>query len=346
MNKKIIEQFELLIKQIESEYLYAQAENQIDEINMHRFRLISMKKIIKIIKGLDFEITSADDLDGIKGINKGTTKRITEILENGFLSEIEEKYSKEKNRKIEGIRELEEIIGVGSSLARKLVSEHGICSIDELRENIDNGNIKVNKKIMLGLKYHGVVKGNIPRKEIELIEKKINEISNKINNKLKIIVCGSYRRGKKTSGDIDILLYHPDFKVKGKDLGEENYLVTLVKELTKKKIIVDHLTDKNVKTKYMGFCKLGSNPVRRIDIRFIPFTSLATAMLYFTGPYELNTIMRSEAKKKEMILNEYGLYTVSEDGDKHLIKTKTEEDVFKKLKMKYIEPSERELYSR
>ena len=49
--------------------------------------------------------------------------------------------------------------------------------------------------------------------------------------------------------------------------------------------------------KYMGMCKYQDNPVRRIDIRFIPFTSVGAAKLYFTGSGEFNKNMRTFAIK-------------------------------------------------
>ncbi len=142
-------------------------------------------------------------------------------------------------------------------------------------------------------------------------------------------------------------MYHPDAKTMDyvKNPGKyniESYLEIFIDNLTQQGFLLDHLTDKNYKMKYMGFSKFKNNPVRRIDIRFISHESLPTAMLYFTGPYELNTIMRNAAKKRKLILNEYGLYK-KDTGEE--IKIKSESDVFLKLGMKYLEPSEREKFS-
>ena len=48
----------------------------------------------------------------------------------------------------------------------------------------------------------------------------------------------------------------------------------------------------------MGMCKIGDNPVRRIDIRFVPYESKA-AILYFTGSGEFNRIMRKWVFNKD-----------------------------------------------
>ena len=46
-----------------------------------------------------------------------------------------------------------------------------------------------------------------------------------------------------------------------------------------------------------------------------------------------------------MKLNRYGLYKVDAAGNSELLVTKTEQDIFKLLGMKYLTPEEREKYS-
>lgn len=350
MNALIIEQFNLLLKQIQAEYLNAQVENNPKEMQMHQFRLKSMKNAVNAIKKLDFEITDDADVKGVSGIGEGTRRRIKEILTTGTLSELKNKYDKKKQDKIDSIQELEQIIGIGTSIAKVLVLKHNIKSIDDLKKAIKAKKITVNEKVLLGIKYYGIVQGSIPRKEVETIEKYLVKEAHAIDPKLEIMICGSYRRGKVTSGDIDVLMYHPDAKTQKEILHPQkfnlqSYLEVFVDNLTEEGFLVDHLTDKNYNMKYMGFCKYLKFPVRRIDIRFIPYNSLPTAMLYFTGPYELNTIMRTAAKKRGMILSEYGLYYIDDEGIRTPIKIKSEADVFKKLGMDYLTPEERETFS-
>lgn len=109
------------------------------------------------------------------------------------------------------------------------------------------------------------------------------------------------------------------------------------------KVLVDNLTDFDNKTKYMGFSKLSRKPVRRVDVRFVPYESYYYALLYFTGSYQLNTQMRIISKQKGYKLNEYGLFKIKEDGtvSNRKIKVKSEKDIFKKLGMDYLEPNQR-----
>jgi DNA polymerase/3'-5' exonuclease PolX len=349
MNSIIIEQFDLLIKQIQAEYLNAQVDGNDKEAKIHQFRLQQIKKILSIIKNLDFAITDSNQLKGIPNIGEGTIRRINEILQHGHLSELHNKYDPKKQKEINSIQELSQIIGVGDKLARKLVVLHKIKSIKDLKSAINKKKIIVNDKIKLGLKYFGVVKGKIPRNETKKVEIFLNKQIKKIDNDLNLIICGSYRRGKETSNDFDILIYHPSItSIKQIHDPETHnvkaYLELFVNYLSKKGYLLDHMTDKNYKMKYMGFFQYKNFDVRRMDIRIVPYKSLPAAMLYYTGPFELNKFMRTEAIKRNMLLNEYGLYKIDEDGKKKAFKIKSEKDIFKKLGMDYLTPEERETF--
>lgn len=348
MNKTIIDQFNQLIKQIQAEYFHAQIENDLKEMKHHEFRLKSIKKSLNIVKKLDFEITRPDDLKGIPGIGAGTLRRITEILEHGYLSELHHKYKPKKQKKITSIQELMQVFGIGDRLARKLVVEHGITSVDALKKAVKRNKIKVSDQVLMGLKYHGIVQRDIPREEIRQIEKYLKREAKKIDPELEIMICGSYRRGKAVAGDVDVMLYHPKVEytnhIRNPDAyGLKPYLVLLINALEKKEFLLDAVAFTEMK--YMGFCQYQNNPVRRIDIRYMPYHSIYTGMLYFTGPYELNEEMRRQAKKRGMILNEYGLYRVDAEGNRTLVPIRSEREVFEKLGMKYLSPEERETYS-
>lgn len=343
LNGRIIELFTLLIKQMKDERMSAQMENDIKEIKRHDQRIIHTKNALNIIKNFGKEITSDKDLDNIPGLGKGTKNRVKEILETGDLSELDKKYTKTTEQNIKGMNELTQVIGIGEKTAQKLITNYGIKSVKDLIKAHKNKKIKLSEKILLGLKYYGVVEQNIPRKEITSVSKYLQSQLESIDPDLELTICGSYRRGKATSGDIDVLIYHPEV-VTEDDVTDSDYLELFVEELTNEGFLLDHMTDKNYVKKYMGFCQYRNNPVRRIDIRFVPYESLGSALLYFTGPMELNTEMRKQAKKRNMILNEYGLYKIRK-AEQELIPTETEEDIFKALGMKYLTPVEREGYS-
>lgn len=330
-NQTIVDEFLKLIKLIEFE------NNIIDDnknIKINIFRISSLKKNVNKILKMTNEIKTISDVSNIKGFGKGTIERIQEILDYGFLDEnikMEKKYKKYINLN-NVINELTQVIGIGKHFAYDIIKKYKIKSLIELKDKVENNIIKVNEKIHLGLKYAGKYNINIERKYITEIFDFL--LLKNQNNNLKIIICGSYRRETTTSSDIDILLCHSDIITKN-DLKKTNELFVFLTKLKEYNFIVDDLTSLYVKSKYMGFCKW-KNKIYRIDIRLMPSESYYTALLYFTGSYTLNKIMRQKAIDLNYKLNEYGLYK----NNKKII-INSEQDIFKKLKMKYLEPSDR-----
>jgi len=346
MNKEIIDQFNLLINQVQAEYINAQSMNDSKEATKHKYRLDSLKKALNVIRKLDFKIEESSDIAHLPGIGKGTMGRIDEILQTGRLSEIKKI---PKNNIVTSVQELKGVFGIGDKKAYTLVTKYNIKSVAELKQAYNKKKIDLDSNIKLGLKYYDLLDTNIPREEITKTEKYLKQVAHKVDKDLFIMICGSYRRGRKTSGDIDVLLSHPKLPTQRQlgnpeKYGAESYINLFVDKLTKDGFLLDHLTDKG-NMKYMGFSKLDSStPVRRIDMRFVPYKSLYSAMLYFTGPRDLNIEMRKEAIKRKMILNEYGLYKETDDGELTMMKISSEEELFNILGMDYMTPEERDSY--
>ena len=99
---------------------------------------------------------------------------------------------------------LSDVYGVGPKKAKELV-ENGIKSIEELREKQDE---LLNATQRVGLKYYEDIQKRIPREEIDryltVFKDLFSEVSNNNNSKFEIV--GSYRRGAKMSGDIDMII--------------------------------------------------------------------------------------------------------------------------------------------
>jgi DNA polymerase/3'-5' exonuclease PolX len=341
MNTNILEEFNRLIAFIQEDIDKLTAEKNVKALTANQFRLKQIKNVYNILKNYPNKITINNymELKEINGIGKGTIDRIKEILLSGKLSELGNFVDSKKEKK-KSIDDLESVVGIGHVHAIELYNK-GITSVKQLKKKVKDGSIEVNEKIELGLKYYGKFEGNIPRKEIDKVYKIFKDIFKNLNKKLKpeeqyiFEFCGSYRREKPVSGDIDILI-----SKMGKLKEETNYLsniINLLKEPIKKNdnepFLIDDLTELG-KTKYMGFGKYLDNPIRRVDIRFIPYESYFSALLYFTGSAELNKKMRQIAKLKKLKLSEYGLF--KENGDK--ININDERDVFNILEIEYLVP--------
>ena len=210
----------------------------------------------------------------------------------------------------------------------------------------------LNHHQLIGLKYFNDIELRIPRAEIQVMERLLKNYCYKIDRQLVVTICGSYRRGLLTSGDMDVLISHPN--ITSKINQNPMFLRTLVRNLTQTGFLVDHLTSIG-DTKYMGICKVDpSNPHslgRRIDIRFVSWDCYIPAILYFTGSKDLNTKMRTEALKKGYTINEYGVYKLNKikvNGKNKRVKGEkktmnTEREIFEFLGMGYLEPTQRQI---
>ena len=305
MNSLIIAELNKLI----STLLYEKPPN-------FSFKVNSFKKTINLIKDLDYEINSAEQLKNIKGIGKGTIDRINEILKNGNLEENKKIEKKQKN--ISDFNKLQTITGIGPAKARQLIDKK-ISFNDLIQKPSDSMLKELTHHQLIGVKYYHDLLKRIDCSLISDIEKYLKKFDFKFN------ICGSYRRKKPDSGDIDILI-----------LEEKKTLKDIVKLLTQDNFIIDNLTDDG-KTKYMGICKTSKSHAMRIDIRLIPKQSYPFALLYFTGSKKTNTYMRNIAIKAGYKLSEYGLF----DKKNNLISLKSEEEIFKFLDIPYLSPEKR-----
>ena len=192
---------------------------------------------------------------------------------------------------------------------------------------------KLNYHQLIGVKHYFNIMKKIPREEMLKIQKVLKHSLKMMNSGLVLTICGSFRRERAESGDIDCLITHRDINTSdnSKMLGD------IVKGLTNVGFLVDHLTE-NGGTKYMGLCKVAEVP-RRIDIRVIPWESYPFAILYFTGSKNNNTNMRIAAKKKGYKLNEYGMESIL---DHKMVKCSSEQEIYEFLGMKYLTPKERD----
>lgn len=328
VNQPLIREFTKLVQ-----HTKARVDAKTNPSDTHRLK--HFRNALRIIKQYTTEIKSGQELSHHPGIGKGIVDRIDDILQNGHLSF--QKPTKDDKCK----QSLMEVIGVGAALADQFI-QAGVTSVRDLKTKVSNGTlearhgIRVTHAVKTGLKFYGKVRLDIPRTEMDAIADFLHQTVQ--IPQVTVTICGSYRRGTATSNDIDVLLWHRQCMTRP-EVQKSDMLETVKAILTTHKFLKGHLDYKG-KTKYMGFCKLKNHPVRRIDIRFVPYQSRATALLYFTGSKAFNEQTRQHAKQNNLILNEYGLYSRQPSGLKRVV-TATEKDIFRHLQIAFMEPRER-----
>ena len=304
----------------------------------NHFKLRSYRKIIKLFSNeTNMEQFQIDDFklylqqNGMKNPKK-TILKITEILNNGKLSELQK--TTINYEKIKSIKDLTSVYGIGIKKAKELMKLQ-ITSVEQLKESVIKDDTIINKKQLIGLNYHEDLLKRIPRNEICEFETIIETIITKnYSNQIKFTISGSYRRNSKTSGDIDLL-------VTSNTLQSLNLLY---KDLYKMNIIKETLA--KGKKKFMGVISYNNYPHRHLDIIETTQKDYAFAILYFTGSGAFNVRFRKHALDKGYSLNEYTMkHKNGEQLNTQLIKNKikknwfeTERDIFDFLDFPYVSP--------
>ena len=269
----------------------------------------------------------------IRGVGKTTATRIDEFLASGSV--MLETRGESKTQDVDKdavIIAFTKIHGVGPVTAEKWYQQ-GYRTLDDLAALY----LSMTSAQQLGYRFYLHLQLRIPRSEIDLMQKLFEDVIQQ-----EFLICGSYRRGHRTSGDVDLLIkgtqYHGD---------NERILSLVVGQLAKRGFIVGTLAHKE--KKFMGICRLsGKYNARRLDIMVTRPENWAASTLYFTGSKELNVLMREAAQIKNMRLNEYGLWKVGPSGstkmeDMELLGTMNEEEIFEQLGLDYLTPEDRDM---
>ena len=135
-------------------------------------------------------------------------------------------------------------------------------------------------------------------------------------------LAGSFRRGRETIGDLDILCVAPQAgEIMDRFAAFPDVAAILGRGDTKMSV------------------RLAGG--LQVDLRVVPAESFGAALQYFTGSKDHNVILRGIAKDRGLKINEYGVYQVS-DPAAPPIAGRTEEDVYAALGLPWISPELRE----
>jgi DNA polymerase (family 10) len=139
--------------------------------------------------------------------------------------------------------------------------------------------------------------------------------------------AGSLRRGRETIGDLDLLVTMRPGHDKQKDVD------AVAEHILKYPEVKEELAHGENKV------SMSLESGLQVDVRLLEKNSFGAALLYFTGSKEHNVALRSRANEMGWTLNEYALSTLK--GGK-VVASKTEEEIYAKLKLDFIPPELRE----
>jgi DNA polymerase (family 10) len=270
------------------------------------------------------ELYKKDILRTIPGVGESIEAKIKEYLETGTISYLDEL----RKDLPQGLFDLLQIEGIGPKRAMELYDALKITSIDDLVEAAEKGEIrklkgfseKSERNIIDAIKFFKTSQERVLLGYIlpfaEDLEKKLR----KVEGVQRINIAGSIRRKKETIRDIDIV-------IASSEAGKVIDFFTQLPDISK--IIMKGPTRSSV---------LLSEGIQA-DLRVVDLESYGSALLYFTGSKEHNIKLREVAIKKDLKLNEYGVFN-RKTNEK--ITGQNEDEIYKLFGLGYVEPELRE----
>ncbi len=297
------------------------------------FRIRAYRNAVRTLRGLTRPlrrmVEEGEDLTELPGIGKDMSAHIRELLETGglaLLDEIAETVPRE-------LAILTRLDGVGPKKAKRLWEELGVVTVDDLEREASAGRVaelsgfgeKSASKILRAIQDHRKHQGRFLRQvAVQYLEPLLEHLGGE-KRFHRLEVAGSYRRGRETVGDIDLLA---QVEGDGREAMER------------------FISFSGVERVEMAGGTRGSVVLRSglpVDLRIVPRETFGAALHYFTGSKEHNVEIRKRAQERGLRVSEYGVFQVDDEGEEgERVGGATEEEVFQAVDLPWIPPVLRE----
>ncbi len=309
--------------------IFARIADLMEILGVDRFRVNSYRKVARILGDLSedlAQVAAEDRLEGIAGVGKSSAAKIRQFLTDGKIDVHEELLAQVP----EGLPELLTVGGLGPKTVAKLWKQAGLTSVDELRsavtgdpgklESIEGLGAKKIAQLAESLAFMVASAGRVLLSDAEAAAAPLLELVAACKAARRVTTAGSLRRRRETIGDVDILCE--------------------ATEASAAKIIQAFAADDGVQRVLASGETKGSVLLAdgvQADLRVVEAAAYGAALAYFTGSKAHNIRLRERAIQAGLKLNEYGLYK----GERR-VAGKTEESIYKTLKLAFVPPELRE----
>ncbi|MDA7858426.1 DNA polymerase/3'-5' exonuclease PolX [Mariniblastus sp.] len=294
------------------------------------FRLRAYRNGSRIIKELPDSIASMieaeQDLTKLDGIGKGVSEKCHELVNTGGLKQLDEILETVPKT----VLDLLNVPKLGPKKCAALFNELGIQSLDQLKAACEAQQVrllsgfgaKTEEAILQGISIAVLANERILWAHADKIAKDLEIHMSSCSAIRQIEFAGSYRRGKETVGDLDLLVDSDDSETVMDHFGKyEEITSVIVRGETKMSVRLENEF--------------------QVDLRVVPQESFGAALQYFTGSKDHNVLVRGRAKQMGLKVNEWGVFEVK-DSDERWIAGQTELDVYESLNLPYFPPEIRE----
>lgn len=270
---------------------------------------------------------STEKLQEIEGIGKDLAQKIAEMCHTGKLVQLEEL----KKRIPSGALDMLRVPGLGPKKAAALHKELNIASLEALRvaceahkvRELKGFGAKTEQTILAGIELAATANQRFYWADADAVVEQLREHLKNVPGVEKLEFAGSYRRGRETVGDLDILaIAASPVEAMNRLEAFPQRAQTIARGDTKMSI------------------RLASG--MQVDLRVVEAKSFGAALQYFTGSKEHNVVVRGIAKDRGLKINEYGVFRIEKDQSETYVAGASEADVYATLDMPCFPPELRE----
>lgn len=313
----------------EIEDIFGQVADFLEIRGENPFRIRAYREAARVVGGLSEPVEKMvkqdRDLTEIKGIGRDLAKKIAEIVETGRLAKLEEM----KQELPATLLDLLKIPALGPKKVSVLYRKLDIETVEDLRAAAAAGKIaalegfgkKSQENILQALSRTKKESGpRILWNDAKPFAEAIVAYLQNQPGADRVTVAGSFRRGRETIGDLDVLMTCAD--------GYEEALMDTFVRFSDVTQVNAHGRTKSSVILHSGL---------QVDLRIVEAKSYGAALHYFTGSKSHNIALRRIAQEKGLKINEYGVFE-----DESVIAGETEAAVYIAVGLAYIEPELRE----
>lgn len=291
------------------------------------FRIRAYRRAAQVVRSLPRELAEIHDpeeYDAIPGIGRDLAGKIGELVETGHLKALE----RLRRSVPPGARELLSLPGMGPVRVRALMTGLKVENRADLERALAAGRVATVRgfgpvlqsrlRAALAVEPAPGARKRLPLAIAAQYAEPLRRYLSALPDVSRAEIAGSYRRGRDTVGDLDVLVCAPS----GAELFGSLKRYADLRELSA-----------SGTTKASGVLRNGL----QIDLRVVPPESFGAALHYFTGSKDHNIHTRRLAQERGWKLSEYGLF----HGSRRLA-GETEEGVYRALGLAFIPPELRE----
>jgi DNA polymerase (family 10) len=320
---------QILISNVDIANVFEEMADLLELSGENAFRIRAYRNGAKAIRdhseSIGSLIESGTDLTTIEGIGSTLAEKSEVLVKTGKLPQLD----KLRLEVPPTLRDIMQVPGVGAKKAMKMFQELGVSDLASLRAACESGlvaslkgfGVKTQQSILQNMQIAEKAAQRLMIDQADYLVDRLRKHMQDCTSVQRLDFAGSYRRGKETIGDLDLLIISRDVN----SVMDHFSAFPLIQEIIQR-----------------GDTKMSVRVTDsfQVDLRVVAEESWGAALQYFTGSKEHNVRIRGMAKAKGMKINEYGVFDAADETK--VLAGSEERDIYALVGMPWVPPEMRE----